>query len=337
MTIQPMEESQSLSLWQGNTGLEDFGVEDISMPRLVIDHDDCVYKDSQTEQTFSSLETIIFGIHKGRIMWGEISDSDNANPPLCKSTDFKHGFPNMDPEAGKMQQFPWNAQTVYKPEDAKAIQLADGNFSLPSLDCEPCHFRKWNTDPTGKRPWCGEVITFPLVYKIIENGEEVWMPALFSVKRSGLKNAKNYVTPFATRKTPMFTVVTTLGLQQNKRGKVTFGVPTFSKTGETDQGDWPMYHEQFLSAYTFLSQMPQLREVDSDTIKDNDIQDAEVVTEDPTVPVVEPEPEPEQKPVSTAGKIRPREPQAPTPPPSTPSSPQVAGSMQIGDDEEPPF
>ncbi|QDH48705.1 hypothetical protein SEA_NEWT_61 [Gordonia phage Newt] len=338
--------------WGGETGLEDFDTRDLTMPRLSIDHPEAAFKNSQTEELFSELTVILLGLHKSRIMWGEMSDGPDGDPPLCKSPDFRNGFPNMDPELPESKQFPWAAQDVYTPADAKPLQVGpEGNLlTMPSIGCGDCHFKEWNTDPSGKKPWCSEEWTFPLLYQDPEDAD-AWFPALFTIRRSGIKNARSYVTPFAAKKTPIFTVATKLTLDVNKRGMVKFCTPVFTKVAKTSPESYKDYFDSFKSAQAYLLQYPMPRvdddaEAEAATVPDGDIQnnviDAEVeevaaTTQpkpEPARPQPKPEsarpqpqPEPEDVVISTKGKVR---------PPVTDTAP-AAGTVQIDEDEEPPF
>ena len=333
--------------WGGETGLEDFDSSDLTMPRLSIDHPDAVFKNSQTEETFEELTVILLGLHKSRLMWGDLNDGDDQDPPLCKSPDCKNGFPNIDPELPASKQFPWDAQDVYTPGDMKPLEVGDNLLTMPSIGCKNCHFKEWNTDPSGKKPWCSEEWCFPLLYQEPDDPDS-WVPALFTIRRSGIKPARSYVTPFATKKTPIFTVATKLSLDVNKRGSVKFCTPVFSKVAKTDPASWQDYFESFKSAQQFLLQYPMPKEDDdaAASVPDGDIEgniiDAEV--EEDTKPAstpaakaqrVQPEPEPTPEPepeseevvISTKGKVK---------APVTNTAP-AAGTVQIDDDEEPPF
>ncbi|AMS02354.1 hypothetical protein SEA_HOTOROBO_62 [Gordonia phage Hotorobo] len=359
--------------WDGmETGLEDFDTNDLTMPRLSIDHPEAAFKNSQTDELFNELTVILLGLHKSRIMWGEMSDGDDQDPPLCKSPDMRNGFPNMDTELPTSKQFPWEAQDVYGPDDASPLFVGPEQnlLTMPSIGCKDCHFKEWNTDPSGKKPWCSEEWTFPLLYQDPED-PEVWVPALFTIRRSGIKPARQYVTPFASKKTPIFTVATKLTLDVNKRGMVKFCTPIFTKVAKTNPESYQDYFDSFKSAQGFLLQYPMPRD-DEDkeaaaakaaaTVPDGDIEgnviDADVVPEEPT-----PTPQPEPTPTPTPQPAQPAPPQAqtrvqpePTPeptPPSPPAEEQVistkgkvkplsntapaAGTVQIDEDEEPPF
>ncbi|AMS03452.1 hypothetical protein SEA_BENCZKOWSKI14_59 [Gordonia phage Benczkowski14] len=348
-SVQPVSESTDVVNWKANStgleGLEDFDQSDISMPRLQIDHADGVFKHSQTEETFDELTVIILGLHKGRLMWpAEIGEGESKDSPLCKSPDFRHGFPNLSTEVPRDKRFPWEAQDRFTTADLKPIEvevLGVPMLTEPSLPCEKCKFREWNTDPSGKRPWCAEEWTLPLLYMEGEGDDAVWSPALFSVRRSGVKPTKTYLTPFVTRKTNTFTAVTKLGLDKFRRGSVKYCTPTYEKVGITDEADHPDYYESFRSAKEFLKQYPLPRDEDSNESDDpnlnnevveNNTIDADVVEEpQPAQPQAQaqPEPEPEKEKVfSTKGRVKQPEPVAPT---------ASAGTSTYDDDDEPPF
>lgn len=310
--------------WGGDTGLEDFDSSDVSMPRLNIDHAENVFKDSLSNDTFESLDVILLGLHKSRIMWpGEISDGDAA-APLCKSPDFSNGFPNMDPDISAELRYPWSAQDVYTPEQAVPLTLSDGRVTQPAISCKACKFKEWNTDPTGKKPWCSEEWIFPLLYRT-EDGS--WNPALFGLKRSGLAPAKKYVSPFATKKMPLFVTITKLTLNANKRGMVRYSTPVFTKGAATPEAEWTDYHTSFVGAKEYLKQYPMPRtdeEVGGEVIEDNSWEP------EPSQPAATPPP------AAAQPKEEPAAPAAPTPP-AAPAAPVASPVIDAGDDDEPPF
>lgn len=346
-SLQPSQTTgNELVQWDGGeTGLEDFDTSDLTMPRLGIDHIEGKFKNTQTEELFDSLVVVLLGLHKSRIMWGEVSEGNEADAPLCKSPNTREGFPNMDPQLPEAKQFPWGAQSVYNPGDAIPLQLADGQKSLPSIACKGCHFKEWNTDPSGKRPWCSEEWTFPLLYQDPED-PDTWVPALWTIRRSGIKPARAYVTPFATKKAPIFTVATRLELDANRRGSVKYCTPKFTKVGKTDQAAWQDYFDSFKSAQAFLGQIPTPKDEDDDpaaSVPEGDIEGNVVDGSDPWASA--PAPAPSATPAATETPAP--APAAPTPPPPPEEpvfstvgkvkAPQAAGEVIIDDDEEPPF
>lgn len=338
--------------WAGTeTGLEDFDTSDLTMPRLSIDHAEAAFKNSQTDELFNELTVVLLGLHKSRIMWGDINEGDDNDPPLCKSPDTKHGFPNVDPEYSASKQFPWDAQDVYTPGDMKPLEVGENLLTMPSIGCKNCKFKEWNTDPTGKRPWCSEEWTFPLLYQDPED-PEIWVPALFTIRRSGIKPARAYVTPFASKKNPIFTVATKLTLDTNRRGMVKYCTPVFSKVARTSKDSYQDYFDSFKSAQSYLLQYPMPKDDavsdEASTVPDGDIEgniiDAEVeepvaaastqppaprAQPEPTPPKApEPTPEPEEVVISTKGKVKPI---------ATAATAPAAGTVEIDDDEDPPF
>jgi hypothetical protein len=336
-SVQPVEDaSTEIINWTGDTGLEDFDRSDISMPRMQIEHADALFRDSQTDQTFEELTVILLGLHKGRLMWpAELAEGNDTDAPLCKSPDFKHGFPNLDMDLSKDKRFPWHAQTNYSESDLVQLQIEENGIPLlttPSLACAGCRFREWNTAPDGKKPWCAEEWTLPMLY--LDPEDESWNPALFSTRRSGVKPTKNYLTPFVTKKIPLFTSVTKMTLDANRRGSVKYCTPSYEKVGRTDEGEYMMYRESFLSAKSFLSQFPLPRNEDDDegdpALNDEEIKNNTVVIDAEVEPEPEPEAEPEEKVFRTAGKVK--QPTAPTV-----SHEDVTNLDTEEDDDEPPF
>src|SRR5690606_25228480 len=73
-------------------GLEDVDASDLSMPRLQIVHEDAVWEDSLSNERFESLDVILLGLIKQRVLWpSEMGEESSA--PLCKSYNHTQGFP----------------------------------------------------------------------------------------------------------------------------------------------------------------------------------------------------------------------------------------------------
>jgi hypothetical protein len=218
------------------TGLEDFDFStDAVMPRLSIVHAEGVFEDNLSGQKYGELTVILLGLVKQRVLWaGEVKEGDK---PLCKSLNFTIGRPDEP-------RFPWG----------------ESGFDTRSeeLPCGACHLKEWGTAPDGKTPWCSEQHTYPLLMNVAEGQ---WAPALFTVQRTGIKPSKTYLSSFARTKTPLYTVVTTLRLTSQKRGTVTYAVPTFAKGGATDTSEWPYYAQQYRSIRDFI-QTPKEEEVE---------------------------------------------------------------------------
>lgn len=316
--------SSDIVQWQGDTGLEDFDQSDMSMPRIGIEHHDAKFKHSLTGETFETIRVIILGLHKSRILWNSMDASKEGDPPLCKSPNMTNGFPLMDPELPSDRNFPWDA-TKFDPSDARPLSTSFGP-TQPSLTCKTCNLKDWGSDPSGNKPWCSEEYTLPILW---QDEDDAWNPALFTVKRSGLKAAREYITPFAAKGAPVFQVVTDISLDQDRRGSVKFCRPVFTKVGRTNPADWDGYSESFKNSKAFLGQLPMPREeeeVPEGDVKNNDDAiDGQVVEESAPAPAAKKEPE--EQVFSTRGKVK----QPPAP------QPKAAGNVEIDDDDEPPF
>ena len=215
-----------------DTGLEDFGAEDMVMPRLSIDHPNAVFVDNLTNESHEKLTVVILGLVKQRILWDE--EVNEGDRPLCKSYDFREGVPG--------DNFPIKAS---------------GFDALPTdggtLPCDACSLKDWGSNPRNDTPWCSEQHTFPLLMQAGGDPDNYGAPAILTVQRSAIKASKSYLTGFARSKTPVYTVVTELSLDARKKGSVNYAVPRFSKIGETDQDDWQEYARSYRSIREFLT------------------------------------------------------------------------------------
>lgn len=230
---------------EDDDGLGDFNASDMTVPRIKIIHNEGVYQDTLSNEKFETLDVILFGLVKQRILWDpEVSDDAI---PLCKSFNFKAGLP---PEA---DAFPWDAAGF---DQADAEANADDTYGLV-LPCDGCGLKEWGTDPkNGKAPWCTEQHTYPLAYNAGTAEDPVWAPAILTVQKTGIKPSKAYCTSFKTRRKPLFEVVTTLGLTSEKRGSVTYSTPIFSKGEPTDPAMYDAYKENYISMRDFLTTPP---------------------------------------------------------------------------------
>jgi hypothetical protein len=215
------------------TGLEDFEESDAVIPRLVIEHADAVLKDSLTNERFESLEVIILGLVKQRILWDV--EVDEGDKPLCKSFDHDHGRPDA-------ANFPWD-HTPFNRSD-----FGDD----PTLDCESCPLKEWGSHPKRDTPWCTEQFVLPVVVPFSEDND-TGAAAILTLQRSSLKPARAYISGFARSQTPLFTVRTTIRLDGLKRGSVTYAVPEFTKGNGTDESMWAHFAAQYRDIRTFVS------------------------------------------------------------------------------------
>lgn len=236
-------------------GLEDVGSSDVVIPRLKIVHDEGVFKDNLSGGEFPKLTAVILGLVKQRIMWDD--DVEDDERPMCKSPDFEHGFPNLDPQIVAAKRFP-EAESNFNLDNFPPENGINGLVTLP---CERCVFNKW--DQGGRKvPRCAEQYTFPLVYTPDEG--DSWFPAIITFQKTGVKPSRQYISAFAQSKKAMFTVVTEIGLDQLKRGSVKYCVPTFKRVGESDRNMWGTYGETLKSMRLFIRQPPRRFDEDDD-------------------------------------------------------------------------
>ena len=210
-------------------GLEDFDTDDMVMPKLTIAHQDGQFTDSLSGEKFDSLEVVLLGLIKQRILWPPDMGVE-AEAPLCKSYNFTEGRP--DP--ANPTRFPWKASGF------AMTDYVDGE-NAPVVTCESCKLKDWGSHPKSETPWCSEQHTFAL---LLPTGGG-WSPAILTLQRTGIKPSKAYLTSFARSQSPLFVCTTKLGLSVQKRGTVTFSVPTFTRGTPTDADD----HPEFASTY----------------------------------------------------------------------------------------
>jgi hypothetical protein len=234
----------------GDVGLEDVDASDIQMPRLTIDHDNAVFKDSSTGQSFPELNAVVLGLVKQRIMWD--SQIDEGDKPQCKSPNHNEGYPQMRTDIPARKQFPWDKSNFniadYPPN-------AEGQIILP---CSACKFKDWGKE---EKPPCAEQFTYVLLY---DDGEGQMRPGLVSFQRSGAKTARTYAGTFSTRRQPMFTVWTKILLTAESKGKTRYATPSFKQGAPTDQAEWSAYADNYRSAREFLHEPPRPATKDED-------------------------------------------------------------------------
>lgn len=205
-------------------GLEDFDASDVVMPTLRINHKEATYKDGLSGEEFPSLEVVILGLVKQRILWdAEVSGDSDA--PLCKSYDHANGVP--DPKAP--HRFPWK-ESGYNMADF------DTGAGIAPLPCEGCALSEWGSHPKNETPYCAEQYTLVVMMPVVEeDGSIIYAaPALLSLQRSAVKPAKAYISSFQRSRSPLFIVTTKLGLNAQRRGTVDFATPTLVRGEPTD-------------------------------------------------------------------------------------------------------
>lgn len=211
-------------------GLGDIDESELTVPRLKIIGKEAVFEDNLTNEQHSSLNVILLGLVKERILWD--ADEAESPAPMCKSSDAEFGIPADD--------FPW----------AKSGFDKAGFGDEPKLPCGSCPLKDWGTHPKdGKKPWCSEMHTYPL---LIVGDSGSLSPALLSVQRAGIKPSKAYVSAFIRARTPLFTAYTRLTLEPHKTGTVYWATPIFTKGDATDAADFADYAQQYRAMRTFI-------------------------------------------------------------------------------------
>lgn len=228
------------------TGLDDFDMEDAVVPRLTIVHPEQEFKDGLTGETFSKLNVIILGLVKQRSLWHPTVDEGDW--PMCRSQNHEIGFPNLSDKQPKEKVFPW-AISGFDPADYEPDP--DGQIRLP---CSGCQLKEWKSHPDGKKPYCSEQFTLPLLYS--EDPDGPYAPAILSLQKTSLKPIKAYLTGFARSQTPAFSVITELTLEAAKRGTTTYSIAQLRKGPATDQDQWRSYAMQFRTMRDFLTADP---------------------------------------------------------------------------------
>jgi hypothetical protein len=300
-----------------NTGLEDFAVTDAVIPRISIVHDEGVWKDNLSNQKFSTLRFVILGLVKQRVLFHNIVDDGDV--PMCKSPDFKTGFPN--PDAPRNKSFPW-AAAGFDPADYP--ENADGFRPLP---CDGCQLKEWGTHPNGSTPYCSEQWTLPIYYDSSMDASGDWMPAILTLQKSSIKPIRAYLTSFARSNKPAFVSICEGTLTVNTRGSVDYSTPTFIPVGDSDRSMWMEYSENFVQMKGYLTAPPRGEDSDEGGAPQ------QAPAANPQAPQ-EPQPTPTEPPAQPAPAPTPP-PQAPTPAPTAQTPPSPTPPSPAADDDLP--
>lgn len=239
------------------TGLEEFGIEDAVIPRITIVHKEGVFKDSLSNQEFDSITCIILGLVKQRSLWHPTVDEGDW--PMCRSMDHNTGFPNLSEEQPKEKRFDkvWD-KAGFDPKDFPPDD--DGRIRLP---CASCQLKEWGSHPDGKKPYCSEQFTLPILYD--PDGDGIWVPAIITFQKTALKNLKAYLSAFARSKSAAFQAITEIGLDMQKKGSTDYSVPNFKKVGTTDEENWLEYSTNYRTMADFLRADPGSRDETEDS------------------------------------------------------------------------
>lgn len=262
MTVTPHTGGGAVDAYGGDTvGLDDVGAGDVVIPRLQIKHDEGVFIDNLSKQVFTELDCVILGLVKQRIFWADVVEENDK--PLCKSPDHDHGFPQVSEDVKRDKRFPWD-KSNFRPEDfpPNGPNAINGLVTLP---CASCHFKEWDNNGFNQKvPPCAEQHTYPLLYNSnTENpNEPIWAAAILTVQKTGIAPSKRYLSSFVQANQPMFTARSLVSLTLNKRGTVTYSVPTFRKVGNTDSSLWGQYGDQYRQIRAFCRTPPRNTEED---------------------------------------------------------------------------
>lgn len=295
-------------------GLGDFEPTDAAVPRLTIQHKDGRFKESLSGQTYESLSVIILGLVKQRTLWAPVQEDDMK--PMCKSTNFLTGYPNVAEDTPKDHRFPWE-KSGFDPASAPKNEL-----DQVILPCQSCPLKEWGSHPNGKVPWCSEEFTLPLLYDA--TGEGDWMPAVLTIKKTGLKNIKQYLASFQRQRKPAFSVITKVTLTQQSRGQTEYCVPNWAAEEKTSIDDWPGFSQSFVGLKEFLQMPPAVYDEDGERIQAAPPeQSAGTALSSPQSAAQEAaEPEPEAEPEQPTAKV---------------SQPAASSAPADDDDDDMPF
>ena len=97
----------------------------------------------------------------------------------------------------------------------------------PGGSCTACSYATWNGD---EKPQCA------LVYDFI-GLDETGAPFLFSVSRTGIKPARNFIAAAQRRRKPLYYTGCTLTLRKVDR-PATYYTPVFKRAGDTNFETW---------------------------------------------------------------------------------------------------
>lgn len=237
------------------TGLEEFSREDAVIPRLSIMHKEGRFLDSLTKEEFDTVKVIILGLVKQRSLW-HTEVGEEGDRPMCRSMDHDTGFPNLSDDQPKEKRFDtvW-VKSGFDPKDYPPDE--EGVVRLP---CASCQLKEWGSHPDGKKPYCSEQFTLPILYD--PEGDGTWVPAIMTLQKTSLKNLKAYLSSFARSRNAAFQAITEIGLDMQKRGANVYSVPNFKKVGNTEEENWREYSTNYRQMADFLRADPGVRDDD---------------------------------------------------------------------------
>jgi hypothetical protein len=298
-------------------GLEDVSPSDMVIPRIRIIGSEAAFQENLSNAKFEQLDCIILGLIKQRAYFHPVVlEGSKGDKPMCKSTDFETGYPNISEKTPPDRQFPWSKSNFDRqnfPENDK------GQIVLP---CQSCIFSMWEKGD-WKTPPCAEQHTYVILYS--PDGMSM-NPALLTVQKSAIKDSKAYYTSFSNINQPMFLNYTTIKLEAASRGVVNYAIPKFHKGERTDSAMWKEYANTYLSIREFIRKPPRAEsEENPEPVVSSNQNTAPQTPVAATANVATPPP-------AASPAAPPTVPTAPAQPAATPAPP-----AQMDDDDDMPF
>lgn len=314
----PQEGAGALALppeqnpWNRPIGLEDFAPTDAVMPILQMDHTASCFVDNLSGARYPDISCVVLGLVKGRVLWkAELPEGSAAENPLCRSYDFKVGYPSED--------FPWTAVAdVFAPTKG-------------TLPCDSCPLAKWDSHPRRDGPWCTAQSTLAILLPGNEPGSFVPMMARF--QRTSLKPVQRYLSAFANAQQPAFTVWTKIELEQHKKGTNPYVIPTFSQIQPTDPSDFQYFAQTYRDVREFLT-TPRTDDTDVEDALDPQ-EAAPAAPAAPQAPPQQPVQQPPAAPAAAPAAAPQAAPAAPAPAPA-PEPPAAAAPSEAPAASVPP-
>jgi hypothetical protein len=240
----------------GVDGLEDIEASDLTLPILKLNHDKGTIVDNLTNEEHESLDVILLGVFKQRILW-PAEPGEAGEGPICRAYDLSIGHPDEEKFGVKVVL---NASGFDRAALDEAIARSEEDPSA-GLSCADCNLKEWGSHPRNDGPWCNEQWTTPL---LIIDEEGNFMPAVMSHQRTALKPLKPYITGFQGKRKPMYTGITRISAVKQRKGTAEYAVPKFQLLGESDSELWPQFSTDLASMRNFLT-TPRARRNDGET------------------------------------------------------------------------
>ncbi len=214
-------------------GLESVNDSDLTIPTIQINHKNGTFVDKLSGQETKTLDGVLLGLLKSRIMWPPQQSAPGQKPmPLCRSRDAITGTPG--------DAFPW---AEWKEGTKKNEEWSPEPAASEHVACATCYFAQWGSDPKRDASRCALQYVFP----IVAGDDASKLTGLVTMQRSAIKPANAYISSFVRDGLPLFTHRTTLTLEQNRNGSVDYAVPKFVR-GEATPNDvdlWKNWSKAF--------------------------------------------------------------------------------------------